>query len=820
VDNVILTGTAALNGTGNLLDNVLTGNAAANVLSGGERNDQLRGSSGDDTYVFNLGDGVDTIEDKAVPGEGNRIRFGAGITQSDLTLSQNGTTLTIEVGTGGDAIHLVNFDPTGSNGSLVVETLEFADGSQVGLAGLLVPTPTEGDDVLTFGSGDDVIDALGGNDVVDAGAGNDTITGGTGNDTLTGGVGNDTYVFNLGDGVDTINDSALAGEGNTIQFGPGITPADLSLGLGSLLLRVGSGGDAIHLTTFNPYDAYGPYTIETFRFADGTTLTYSQLIDRGFDLTGTADSDTINGTNVVDRITGFAGNDVSQSGAGDDVLDGGTGADSMSGGTGNDTYLVDDTGDVVTEVADEGLDSVQSSVTYTLSANVENLTLTGAGAINGTGNVENNILTGNGAANVLDGGAGNDTLLGCNGNDTIFGGTGNDRLDGGTGTDAMTGGSGNDTYVVDAASDNVTEAANEGTDTVESSNTYTLGANVENLTLSGTANINGTGNALDNNLLGNSGNNSLSGGAGNDRLDGSTGADAMAGGAGNDTYIVDNLGDTVSESSAQGTDTVQSSITYTLGSTVEYLTLTGTANINGTGSSANNILVGNSGANTLDGGSGNDSVDGGDGNDNLLGGSGNDMLLGGLDNDTLTAGSGNDVLDGGDGDDSLDAGSGNDVLAGGAGTDQLLGGSGNDQLTGGTGNDLLRGGSGNDLYSFTSGDGQDTIWDNDATPGNSDKALYGTGINPIDLIINKQANDLRISIYGTTDQLMIQDWYTSTNNQIETVQAGNGQQLLNTKVDQLIQAMATFGAQTGLTWEQAMAQRPQDVQNILAASWQ
>ncbi len=98
--------------------------------------------------------------------------------------------------------------------------------------------------------------------------------------------------------------------------------------------------------------------------------------------------------------------------------------------------------------------------------------------------------------------------------------------------------------------------------------------------------------------------------------------------------------------------------------------------------------------------------------------------------------------------------------------------------------------------------------------------MFETTINPLDLILSRQANDLRVAVYGSTDQITIQDWYGGTSNQVETLQGGNGQTLLNTQVDQLIQAMATFGAQTGLTWEQAIAQRPQDVQSILAASWQ
>ncbi|MGH7231144.1 MAG: calcium-binding protein, partial [Nitrospiraceae bacterium] len=1030
LENLTLRGAAAIHGTGNLLDNVLTGNDAANVLAGGGGNDQLIGGASDDIYLFNLGDGVDTIRDTAAPGEGNRIRFGAGITQSDLTFSQSGNTLAIQVGTGGDAIQLMDFDPSNVNGSLVVETLELADGSTAGLASLLVPTPTQGDDVLTFGSGDDVIDVLGGNDVVDAGAGNDTITGGTCNDTLTGGAGDDTYVFNLGDGADTINDSAVSGEGNTLVFGPGISPESLSLGLGSLVIRVGTNGDAIHLPNFDPGDAYGPHAIDTFRFADGTVLTYSQLIDRGFDLTGTADGDMVMGTNAVDRIMGLAGNDLLQSNVGDDVLDGGTGVDNLMGGAGNDTYIVDDAGDTVTEAADEGvdtvhssvtyrlsanmenlaltgdisingvgnelanmirgnntanvldgdsgadvliggtgddtylvdnvedlvteqmkegLDTVQSEITYTLGANVENLTLTGIAAITGTGNSLENVLIGNSAANVLAGGAGNDTyiasagdtiveqvnegrdtvltdvtstlganlenltltgslavegtgneldnvLLGNNvanvldgqvgadtmaggagddvyvvenGNDTVLeaphegadtvhssvtytlganiehltltgtaasngagnalnngligngaanvltGGAGADHLDGGLGADMLIGGTGDDAYVVDHVGDQVTEADNEGVDTVASLITYTLRANVENLTLQGNGALNGTGNALNNMLLGNSGNNMLTGGAGEDRLDGGLGLDTLIGGTGDDTYVVDQIGDVVNEAFNEGLDTMESSITYTLGANSENLILTGSATINGIGNTLNNVLGGNSAANVLDGGAGHDTLDGGHGEDTLTGGSGDDTLIGGAGNDGLDGGSGADALVGGMGTDTITGGSGNDLLDGGDGNDILDAGSGNDTLTGDAGNDRLTGRSGSDLYRFDRGFGQDTIAGSDS---GSDTALFG--MNPIDLVLSRQANDLRIAAYGSSDAVTIENWYLGNANQTEVIQAGNGERLLNTQVQQLVQAIASFSTDSGLTWEQAIAQRPEDVQMILAANWQ
>jgi Ca2+-binding RTX toxin-like protein len=373
---------------------------------------------------------------------------------------------------------------------------------------------------------------------------------------------------------------------------------------------------------------------------------------------------------------------------GADILIGTAGADTLIGGMGNDTYRVNNTGDVVTENANEGTDTVQSSLTWTLGANLENLTLTGTSAIDGTGNSANNILIGNSGANTLNGGAGADT---------------------------MKGGLGNDVYQVDNAGDTVTENANEGTDTVQSAVTYTLGANVENLTLTGTAAINGTGNSANNILIGNSGANTLNGGAG---------ADTMKGGLGNDVYQVDSAGDTVAENANEGTDTVQSAVTYTLGANVENLTLTGTTSINGTGNSANNMLTGNAGANTLVGLDGNDILDGGAGADTLIGGMGNDTYV--VDNlgdqiienpgegidtvlssidfwlipsppgvpvsilENLTLTGATAIFAGGNGSDN--------VLIGNAAANVLEGMEGNDTLDGGAGADTMKGGLGNDTY--------------------------------------------------------------------------------------------------------------------------
>ncbi|RJF86640.1 calcium-binding protein [Oleomonas cavernae] len=446
----------------------------------------------------------------------------------------------------------------------------------------------------------------------------------------------------------------------------------------------------------------------------------------------------------------------------------------MTGGAGSDLYKVDNLGDVADETGGDGLDVVETSATFALSAGIENLRMVGSGTLTGTGNALANDMLGNTVANrlyglagidtlsggggddTLDGGDDGDTLSGDSGNDTLLGGAGNDSLDGGTGDDDMRGGTGDDTYFIDSTADSISEAGGDGTDTVRSSVTFTLAGGFENLVITTSQAVNGTGNTLANSLTGGAGanllyglggNDTLIGGAGTDTLDGGTGADTMQGGTGNDTYLVDHAGDAVDETGGSGTaDTVQSTLgAFTLGSGLENLTLLGAGNSAGTGNSVANLITGNGGNNTLSGLGGNDTLDGGAGSDTMLGGAGNDTYIvetnadvadetggsgtdivltsvgynlnAGVENMTFTGnadlnGSGNNlanVITGNSGQNTIFAGDGNDTLTGGDGSDYLDGQAGADKMTGGTNNDVYVVDSVGDVVTELAGEGDDHV---------------------------------------------------------------------------------------------------------------
>ncbi|MGQ3046600.1 MAG: hypothetical protein ACT6Q8_16400 [Niveispirillum sp.] len=463
---------------------------------------------------------------------------------------------------------------------------------------------------------------------ITGGIGNDTLDGGAGADTLTGGAGNDTYVVDSL--ADVINEAA------------------------------GAGTDTVRTSL-------ATYTLLT----DFENLQYTGA--GNFTGLGNAADNSIRGGGGDDTLTGLAGND---------TLDGGSGADSMTGGVGNDTYVVDDASDVIVELAGEGTDTVNSRLaSYTLAADLEHLAFIGIGDFTGTGNAVANSITGGAGADTLDGGAGDDTL------------------DGGAGIDQLTGGAGNDVYIVNAGSDSITELAGEGTDTVRTSlASFTLAAEVENLTYTGTVAFTGTGNDSANLISGGTGNDTLTGGAGNDSLDGGGGSDRMIGGTGEDTYIIDAATDVVVEAAGEGTDTVRTSAaSLTLAANVEVMTYTGSGNFAGTGNALDNTITGGGGDDVLDGGAGSDSMTGGLGNDVYvvdaatdvvveLAGEGTDTIRTDLASLTLVAEVENLTYTG----TGTFTGTGNalaNVITGGAGADTLTGGGGADTLTGGLGGD-------------------------------------------------------------------------------------------------------------------------------------
>ena len=471
----------------------------------------------------------------------------------------------------------------------------------------------------------------------------------------------------------------------------------------------------------------------------------------------TDSGETVNGTGGNDILPGLGGDDAINGGAGNDSLDGGTGADTMTGGSGNDTYFVDNAGDAVIESAGNGTDTVNTMISYGLTAEVENLVLQGGADLQGYGNTLANMINGNAGSNLLDGGVGADTMAGGAGGDTyfvddagdvvvensgegadavfssvhyvltanvetlvlqgsadlqgygnglnnaIFGNAGSNLLNGFAGADVMYGGAGGDVYFVDDAGDNAVENVGEGNDTVFSSANFTLSANVENLILLGSADLQGFGNGAANVIYGNTGNNILNGGAG---------VDLMVGGAGDDVYFVDDTSDSAFEVAGEGNDAVFASAHYGLAADVETLVQQGSGDFQGYGSNQVNTLYGNIGNNLLNGAAGADTMYGGLGNDtyfvdnamdavveNL--GEGTDAVFASV-NYTLTANVEALVLDG----------PGNLSGTGNALANSLFGNTGNNSLDGGAGVDVLQGNAGNDTFVFNMGQGNgDTVVD-------------------------------------------------------------------------------------------------------------
>ena len=632
LENLNLIGTNNIDGTGNSLNNIIAGNSGNNILDGGLGNDTLTGGTGNDTYIVDsagdivtetsiLATEIDTVKaslsyiltanvEKLLLLGTNNIN-GTGNSLNNTITGNSGNNI-LNGGVGADTL-------TGGDGSDTAAYTNASAGVTVNLTLTTAQTGGEGDILVSIENllGSNFNDRLIGNsgdNILDGGAGADSLTGGTGNDSYY--VDNiaDTITENLNQGTDNVFSTITYTLGNNLENlnligtnninGTGNSLNNTIAGnSGNNTLNGGAGADSLTGGTGNDIyivDHTGDIVTETSTLATEIDTVQASL---SYILTANVENLNLLGTNNING-TGNSLNNTISGNSGNNTINGGLGNDTLTGGTGNDIYIVDNTGDIVTETSTLAteIDTVQASVSYTLTANVEKLLLLETGNVNGTGNSLNNTITGNSGDNILDGG---------------------------TGADSLIGGTGNDSYYVDNIADTITENPNQGTDNVFSTITYTLGNNLENLNLIGTNNINGTGNSLNNTITGNSGNNTLNGGIG---------ADSLTGGTGNDIYIVDNIGDIVTETSTLATeiDTVQTSVSYILNANVENLNLLGTNNINGTGNTLKNNITGNSANNLLNGGGGNDTLTGGAGTDQFLFASGAVFTTTSLGVDTIT----------------------------------------------------------------------------------------------------------------------------------------------------------------------------------------
>lgn len=625
--SLVLTGDLALNGTGNALDNILVGNDGNNILNGLAGADTMRGGAGDDTYfVDNIGDvvtegghqGIDTVkstisyalasnvENLNLLGSANIDATGNELANSIIGNSGNNV---IDGGTGADTMKGDSGDDTyyvDNVGDVVVEWTD--RGLDTVYASVSYQLASNVENLNLTGTKNINATGNGLDNTINGNAGDNIIDGGMGLDIMAGGVGNDTYY------VDKTGDVVFEKADEGIDTVKATTDYILSANIENLILQswkdYSATGNELNNTlignsgnnTLNGMagadimqGGYGNDRYYVDNIGDVVTEWSNQGIDTvyasiSYALTSNVENLTLSGSDNI-NATGNGMMNTIFGNAGNNVIDGGAGADIMKGDSGDDTYIVDNVGDVVVEWTDRGIDTVLSSISYTLTSNVENLVITGSNNVNATGNWLNNIIVGNAGNNIIDGGMGLDT---------------------------MAGGAGNDTYYIDKSGDIVIENAGEGIDTIKAMTSYTLPNNVENLVLLSVKNLNATGNELDNSLYGNDGNNILNGLAG---------ADTMKGGAGDDSYFVDNSGDVVTEWTNQGIDTVNASISYTLTANVENLTLLGSDDINAVGNGLSNIINGNSGNNVIDGGAGADIISGGLGTDILTGGTGNDIFM-------------------------------------------------------------------------------------------------------------------------------------------------------------------------------------------------
>ena len=711
-------------GSGNDTVNAGHGN---DIVTGGTGNDYLDGSWGSDTYIYNRGDGLDTISDS--DGQ-NILKFGADISFDDLTFRNDNGSLRILInGNENQGIICKNFF---TNDNYKINRIVFNDGTMypVSATGLTLvqkessETVTDtvyndtiygnnGDDTITCGDGNDVIYGGSGHDAINAGNGEDTIIGGKGDDVLNGNAGANTYIYNVGDGLDTI----WASNVDTLVFGEGISQNDLTFRQEGNNLRIlinGSETDGIIDVNYYSGD---DHRFKEIHFADGSVL---DLRDIGFTMNqnngsetveGTSHADIINGNGGNDTIEARGGNDIVNGGLGDDIIrghdgndiiTGGKGNDALDGGSGDDAYIYN-LGDGYDTIYDaSGVDTIKFGV----GINFDDLTFHAEGS-HLVINVGNNSDQGIFIYHML-----NDQSYNI------------ERLEFADGT------------IKNLSQMGFTFNQNETSEEINGT-VYDdiINANGGNDTISA-----GNGNDI---LNGGSGNDTINADNGDDILIGGTGRDTLNGGSGDDSYIY-NIGDGADHiSDSSGYD----NITFGEGISFEDLSFRMSGN-------DLKIIINNDETQYInisqyfyDNERKIEELNFSDGSQYYL----NDIdfnitqtdigetITTGDWDDTVIAGAGNDIIDTGEGYDTIDAGDGNDTINAG---------NGDDSLTGGRGNDILNGGNGNDTYYYNLGDGQDTINET----GGVDKIVFGTDITREDLSFRQEGNNLIIKVKGDENQ--------------------------------------------------------------------
>ncbi|HGY1015931.1 TPA: calcium-binding protein [Aeromonas salmonicida subsp. smithia] len=759
----------------------LYGGAGNDILDGGLGDDYLSGGDGRDTYLFGRGYGNDSINEwDDSENKYDIVRFLNNVSPEDIEVTENEDSLVLAIRGTDDKLTISG----GFYGYYVqprIQEFEFSDGTIWTWDHVVAMLdPIQGSDEaeeLTGSNAPDKIFGSGGSDTLFGYGGNDLLDGGSGNDNLQGGDGNDIYRFGRGSGWDIVSESNQGtAHINTIEISNDVVPSDISVSRDqeNLYLNLDHGTDRLTLSDWFNNAAYKVV------FFDGTIWNAHDLMRLITIAPATENDDVLYGSNTDDMLISQGGDDIIYGEDGNDMLDGAQGNDQLYGGDGNDIYRFG---------IGSGQDSIYEEIVYSeqystiemmdgillsdiivtrdrqniyisLNNGVDRLTL-----VNGYGNNSYKIKFDNGtiwnkqeiinSIAISSATEGNDDIYGKDGNDILSGGAGNDYLDGGDGDDVLDGGIGYDSLTGGIGNDEL----NGGPD-----GDYLLGG-IGDDTLKG-------GSGRDH-LCGENGNDVLNGDADNDSIYGDSGDDALNGGAGSD-----------------------------------YLS----------GGDGNDIVDGGDDGDSIYGDSGDDALNGGAGSDYLSGGDGNDVVDGGDDGDSIYGYAGNDALNGGTGSDYLNGGDDNDILYGGADDDTILGDSGDDTLDGGLSADILIGGSGSDTYKFGRDYAADLIVENDTTFANRDIVIFSDNVTVDQLWFSRVDNNLEVSIVGTSDKIVVDNWYSGSQYQIEVFQAADNQMLLNSQVENLVQAMAAFtppaAGQTSLQQDYHDALTP-----VLAANW-